>query len=569
MMTKLGGWLTAAASSRFVAYASILLLQLKVIWGVWNRKDMPFGDTASYYVLAQAWHLGAADHFVWSPLYTTFYGSFLSLSSDAYLITIAHRVVIVLALALLVLALMRSLLSPIVAWAIAVWWVVLPINFDSLYDVHLFYVVLILILYLAVLHIPGIVGRGVGTALLLAYAVLMRNELLGPLVFFAAIALCFDLRRCFKQGLTTVSRMVAAYGIPLLCATLVCTYFYAHSLYKWPELERFISTKHTLNVCQVYAFGYQQRHPEWTQSPWTDCQPLIQATFGKPEVTMWEATRLNPTAMIEHYWWNAKLIPSGLQVLLFNVSSGHTNPDYAPVKFDAPLAILASSLLIAILAGGVVIFLRHPREWYKKLIESTVWAWVVMLCVASIVVIIMIVERPRPSYMFSLGLLVMAAAGCSLEMIISRWNRSNLWPLFLVAVASLLVLEPCYYDGQQFGARPRLEVYRHIVPFRQIIDPSVAVMAPGVGAELCFYLSRITNRYCQGIDYFPFRDATPAVADWNQQLAKRRVKFFVANEAVLTDPPAAEFINTAALNGWQVAAAENIPGHRWLLLEKK
>jgi hypothetical protein len=223
----------------------------------------------------------------------------------------------------------------------------------------------------------------------------------------------------------------------------------------------------------------------------------------------------------------------------------------------------------AILAGGVVIFLRHPREWYKKLIEPVVWGWVVMLCVASIVVIIMIVERPRPSYMFSLGLLVMAATGCSLEMIISRWSHSNLWPLFLVAVAALLVLEPCYYNGQQFGPRPRLEIYRHIVPFRQIIDPSVAVMAPGVGAELCFYLSRITNRYCSGIDYFPFRDATPVVADWNEALVKRKVKFFVANEAVLTDPPAAEFINTAPLNGWQVAAEENIPGHRWLLLEKK
>jgi hypothetical protein len=72
-MTKLDEWLTSVASSRLFAYSSILLLQLKVIWGVWNRKDMPFGDTASYYVLAQAWHLSAADHFVWSPLYTKFY----------------------------------------------------------------------------------------------------------------------------------------------------------------------------------------------------------------------------------------------------------------------------------------------------------------------------------------------------------------------------------------------------------------------------------------------------------------------------------------------------------------
>ena len=73
-IVRLRDWLVFLARNPLFAYFSILALQLKVIWRIWDLKDLPFGDTASYYVLAQAWHLIGADHTVWSPLYTTFMG---------------------------------------------------------------------------------------------------------------------------------------------------------------------------------------------------------------------------------------------------------------------------------------------------------------------------------------------------------------------------------------------------------------------------------------------------------------------------------------------------------------
>jgi len=433
----------------------------------------------------------------------------------------------------------------------------------------LFFVLLILILYLAVLHLPGMLARGTGVALLLAFAVLMRNELLLPLILFTSIALGFDLWRRFRQRTVRMRSVLLAYGVPFVLAVALCGFFYERSMFKWPEVKSFISAKHTLNVCQIYAFSYQQQHPEWAHSPWTDCQPLILTTFGKPEVTLWEATRLNPGAMVRYFWWNIKLIPSGLQVLLFNATSGNVNPDYVPVPINPPFARLASGILLVILTAGTVIFLRSPREWYETLVQPRVWAWIIMGSVASVVVIVMITQRPRPSYMFTLGLLLMALTGFFVQLIISNWPWLSAFRwMFPIAAATLIAFTPCYYAAPRFG-RPNLAAYRHIRPFQEIIDPNVGLMAPFYGADLCYYLSRTPRRYCRGFDYWVFRDSTAPGVDWNRALAALRVKFFLANESVLTDKAGAEFVRSAPSNGWEVVELENLPGNRWMLLQKR
>src|SRR5438105_12704948 len=142
-MNRLVAWLDALATNPWFAYCSILLLQLKSVWGIWVRKDLPLGDSAYYYAHAQGWHFMRAADILWSPLYTLFYSTFMNLSADAYAVALTHRIVIVLALAILVLAVMRSLLPPVLAWVVTAHWVILPINFDSLYEVHLFYVLLV------------------------------------------------------------------------------------------------------------------------------------------------------------------------------------------------------------------------------------------------------------------------------------------------------------------------------------------------------------------------------------------------------------------------------------------
>jgi hypothetical protein len=69
---KLVVWLDAAAGSRLFAYGSVLLIQAKVLWGIWHYRDLSAGDTSNYFVMAAGW----ADHRwvdpLFSPLYTGF-----------------------------------------------------------------------------------------------------------------------------------------------------------------------------------------------------------------------------------------------------------------------------------------------------------------------------------------------------------------------------------------------------------------------------------------------------------------------------------------------------------------
>jgi len=275
--------------------------------------------------------------------------------------------------------------------------------------------------------------------------------------------------------------------------------------------------------------------------------------FGKPEVTMLQATRLNPKAMLDHYWWNVGLIPSGLQVLLFNVTSGQTNPDYVPVPVWPRAAIVASFLLGALLIWGGIIFLREPA--HRKYLLANLWGWVVMACVASVVIIVMIIERPRPSYMFTLGLLITAWAGVSVQMITSRWSGVvKLRPLFGPLVLAFILVLPCYYFYRSdFAVRPGLEVYRHLFPFRQLIRADAAVIYPIAAPELCAYLST-PGHACRGVPYTSIR----------QVAATPNVQFFLANEDILRDASAADFLT----RDWEIVGRENVPGNRWLLLEK-
>ena len=61
---------------------------------------------------------------------------------------------------------------------------------------------------------------------------------------------------------------------------MLCGLAYRASTVKYPDLSALMHDKHTVNMAQVYAFGYQQRHPEWTASPWLECYSLMEETFG-------------------------------------------------------------------------------------------------------------------------------------------------------------------------------------------------------------------------------------------------------------------------------------------------
>lgn len=571
-MIRLRNLANRSTQNAWFAYTTILLLQLKVIWGIWKYRDLTFGDTSSYFVTAYDWFKNGRTVISWSPLYTSFYGSMLYLSPDAYVATTAHRMLIVLFLSVLVLALMRRLLPALVAWVVAAWWVVLPINFESLYEIHLFAIIPILAAYLTILSKPGPRMRGAAIGIIIGSALLIRNEHMLPAGLLAAIILVYEAWQVRKDTSAAypAREYLWSYGLPLVIVGLLTLFFYSRAHDKIPALFDVMRVKHTLNICQVYAFGYQQRHPEWNKSPWTECEPLMTSTFGKPQLPLTEAVMRNPRAMTEHFLWNISLIPNGLQVLLFNATSGTVSPDYTRVVTGSKFALLCSIMLIAIYSVGSYKLYREWRYWWTHWLQPRVWGWIAMACPTLMVLFIMITQRPRPSYLFSFGLFMMAVGGFCGYVISYRWSfYERLAKLFAILTGLIILfLPPYYHDTAQTNAQPLSKFYRTLAPFQDIMRvPGTVLLTAGYSSELCNYLG-LGSQNCNAFFYWDLRSQVKDDADWLSVLEKHGINLFFVDESVFADPQKPKFISDPKAYGWETIGFQNGAGGRWILLQR-
>ena len=260
--------------SPWLSYAALLALALKVLWRIWDYRDLTTGDTVIYYVIARTVFEDGRLNVVSSPLYTLFMAGLMAVSTDAYFVITAHRVLIVLATDLLVLALMRRLLPSGVAWLVAVWWTVLPVNFETMYEAHLFTVVPTLAACLVAAARPPRAARALVLGALVASTLLVRHELIIATAVWAGICAVHELRS--RPGTPADRRrLTATYATPVFLALVAGGLCLTRSTVTRDELPQRLRAKHALNVCQIYAFGYQQRRPDWSKSPWLDCRELL------------------------------------------------------------------------------------------------------------------------------------------------------------------------------------------------------------------------------------------------------------------------------------------------------
>ena len=441
-----GNWvdcLAAIARCPLLAYITIFILQLHRIWNIWLYHDLTTGDTSSYFKDAWAWYASHKVNIAWSPVYTMFYGSMLSLTQDVYAATTLHRVLIVLAATMLVLAIMRRLLPASLAWLVAAWWAILPINFNTLYEVHLFALLPIAIAWLIALRpAKGLAGtwtRAIVLGLFVLTTFLVRNEYIVASGVFFLICLIIEIRLiiqwlCGKELdwahlARWMLRTLFIYAVPMLACMGTVIWFYSISTVKFntknPSLHDALEIKHTLNMAQVYAFGYQQRHPEWTKSPWTDCGELCARDFGVRLPTLWQMARNNPRALWEHICWNTSLVPNGWQILLLNTSSGTVDPDYAPQALGFTWPKYVSLGLIAVVLAGIVVWAIERKKWREWFAERGV-GWLAMLAVIAVGPAVVITQRPRPSYFFTLGVFSMALVGTAVWILIRRLRTQPL-----------------------------------------------------------------------------------------------------------------------------------------------
>jgi hypothetical protein len=568
--------------SPFFAYGMLFLVQLKIVWGIWRYKDLPFGDTSYYFVNAYRWFETFSVNLLWSPLYTAFYGTLLFFSKDVYLITILHRLIIVFAVTFLLFTLMRKILPQALAWMMTVWWAVLPINFFTLYEVHLFALIPILVAWNVVFYFPSGWSRGTALAILAGAAVLVRNELVISVVVFSACCIGWERYELKKKGITRSAaiRLVATHYVLPMCVSLVfCVFFYQRSEVTFPNLSNALREKHTFNMCQTYAFGYLQRHPDWAKDPWLQCYDLMKETYGKERPTFREMLFANPKAVFQHVLWNLKLLPAGLQVMLFSATSSGTNPDYAFVPLNRKYPLVLSFIIGIIIIWGMIIVYRQKQWWWLHWFQQRAFGWLSMMAVTSFTIPVILTQRPRSSYLFSLSVFLLAIIGSCLYVISKRLFGSKTLKggtklMALIMAFSLLAVPDLHYVYLLGGLKPSrtiYDVYRRLVPYQKIISSADTVFVAGRYApEIGNYIGRGKPEVLK-YNILSQRGPDEPLEDF---LDRRGITLFYVNEHLLRESPLHPILKNFLLNpvsrGWRVIASENrkAGGIKWMLLQK-
>jgi hypothetical protein len=405
---------------------------------------------------------------------------------------------------------------------------------------------------------------------MLALPVILRNELLLAALLTLGVFAGWEYRAWTRREAGWGPRIRRTYGLPLAACLLVLAGTYATSEIKAPFLGRAFTAKQTLNLCHVYAFGYQQRDPTWTRSPWLECYGLMEATFGAPRPTMLQAIRANPRAMAEHVAWNATLIPNGLQLLLFDRMWGAVNPDYVRVKSGVRWVLPASLALVALLVTGWWQLWRDTPRW-QETVNRHAQGWVAVLAVCAVGLFVMLTQRPRPAYLFGTSIAIMLAAGVAVETLTRRWltGRESAWLFTVVGLG--LVLAPAGHAGRPGDIRrPLLDEYRRL---QRVVDriqaPGSVLVDLGQATSLCFYLTAPGRPRCQGLHYHLLRPAVAGGRPWAEVLAEHGVTMLYAGEAIAADPIMADFLASPERWGWRVVIGGKSRRGRWVLLERE
>jgi hypothetical protein len=555
-------WAQIVVTNPIVAYAAIIALQLRVIWDVWKYKDLVSGDTSGYFLDAVSWTHGLHDDIIWSPLYTDVWGTFLALFHDnVYDSEMALRVAVIVIATVLVLAIMRSLVNPAIALMIAAWWAVVPANYNVLYEVHLFGVLPILVAALIVARHQTRTGLGIALAILLGTTALLRNEVLITALIVIVCAIVYELhaRRLHK---TRRPRAPFAYGIPLLVIVVIVGFGYWRSFDKGHSAVLAFRSKQDLNLCQAYAFNYQQRHPnKFTGNAFTECQPLMRQVFGHSEPSFLAATIADPRAMAAFVAWNGKLTASGLQVALFNATSTGDQPDYPLVETHRVYALILSLIMLALWISGALAVRHDWKYWRSDWFPKHKWISIVLVAECVTTLTVMLSERPRPEYMYALTVSLMALTGLSATAVLRRVGAARVAaPIATAGMVVLLVVMPSYYHA---GARPLKNGVQRLEPVvARLHRPGSVLIAAQYNFELCSYLAATYMRHCTSPSWTGIEtELNAAGASVPAVLNKAHATVIYAETLLLTTPAIAKLVADPARAGWkQVAGGTGAEG---------
>jgi hypothetical protein len=263
--------------------------------------------------------------------------------------------------------------------------------------------------------------------------------------------------------------------------------------------------------------------------------------------------------------WNIELTPSGLQVLLFNYRSGPANPDYAPT-YQSDLVWIPSVLACMAVAAGLVLLVRERKRWRAEWTEQRTWACIALGCAAVSVSAALLSNRPRPSYMFILGIGLRVAIAYCFYVIVSRWpNIRRVAAGISVVLVTALVLRPGFFEQQQ-PSRPILTAIRRVQPAAAAFaEPHPLMVSTEFGTEITSYVG-LCN--CQTIRFDVLRTEITPDFSLAQALDFSGANLFYADELILHDPLASQFVMNAGAYHWRVVAGGHSETGNWAVLRR-
>jgi hypothetical protein len=551
-----------------IGFALIFALQAKVLSGVEALRGITPGDNAWYYLVACDCLARFKTNFLWSPFFAFFTSLLLRISNDALFCATAERVIVVFALSLLFLAVCRQLIPAGAALICATWWAVNPQVFDAVNDVHLFGTIPVFASWLVLLKYPSSRwAKGSALAIALFSSVLIRNE---QIIYTAMLGLCFvaaEIREYFQDKRFSLKNWLP-YAAPCLCAAVIIGVFYVRSVIHYPAMKDAVQAKQALNFGQSYAYTYHDAHPQsWKGNPYSDYNQLEERDFGGHDLSMPQAFVKNPLCFTAHLWRNSKLIPAGLQVLLFDCRAGERNPDYFGTKQNDDLATKCSLAALLLSAVGAFLMIKNKlatRQW----VSAHRWGLTAIICSSICYLVVMAVQMPRPEYVFPLGAAIIAWLGlCVSEVFASiKLNKAlNIAAPLTVATVLVLFHQSCVLNpwGVRLG-----EYYRFLKPFASICSrKDMTVSVPDNHTDLCAMIDGAAApiampHWVNNSDLMPAGSKMPIL----KALDKNKTNVILLDEKSIKDEPIAALCGSAR---WQLLALQETDGRALALFVRR
>jgi hypothetical protein len=524
-----------------------------------------------------------ADHLqvnpAYYPGYNVLYGSLKWIVSDPFAVTILHRVLIVFGTTLLLLAVFRRLLTPGIAWVLTAWWAILPITYDTIFEIHLLGALVGLVVVLVALRWSGLAARAATFGLLLAAALLIRNEYVVGAFVFGVIWAGYELRRVRRGTAPSWRQLASAVAVPLLgFAVLV-------ALVSWRDADprtsayKQLSDKNGLAFCQGYALGLDHAGDVRASNPLSQCQVYTRADFGQDRPSIVQAIGENPSAVAGHFGRNLRLFPAALEIGLFNAKAGSVgpaaNPDYIDVNQGSWLDLAGLLVVGLTIVTGAALIWSQRRRWWEEWLRDRAWGWAALFSIGSVAVYAGLMTRPRPSYIFPLTILVLALLGMSLVAIADRIGlprnlRAVIPPLAILAVVLIPSHYRAGYSNPQTGpGQPLKMATDRLLPYRSDLEGDQRVLlAVYPSTDACPYVGG--SDQCTSVPWnYPIgKTLAPELAGRQQHVFDPMpVNLIYANESAFSaDPTIRSKLEALMRHGWHRVAPST--GSDWLLLAR-